>query len=119
MTTILGLGLGKFKSVACLDDPDTQKARDRTITTDPDPLRRHRPDLVVFETGTIAGWVADLCGELGLPCRVADPNNDGGVALGEAGGTEIKTPRQGHPAGPVWYGLDRRSALPPCASPRG
>ncbi len=80
MSTILGLDLGQFKSVACLYDPNSQEARDRTITTDPDSLRPflhgHRPDLVVFETCTIAGWVADLCGELGLPCRVADPNND-------------------------------------------
>jgi transposase len=80
MSTILGLDLGKFKSVACLYDPVTQEARYRTITTDPDTLRTflqlHRPDPVVFETCTIAGWVADLCDELGLERRVADPNND-------------------------------------------
>ena len=80
MTTILGLDLGKFKSVACLYDPDTHQARYATISTDPDSVRdflqRHRPDLVVFETCTIAGWVADTCGQLGLACRVADPNHD-------------------------------------------
>ncbi len=80
MSTILGLDLGKFKSVACLYDPQTQEARYSTITTDPDTLRvvlqQHRPELVVFETCTIAGWVADTCDELGLERRVADPNND-------------------------------------------
>ncbi len=77
MTTILGLDLGKFKCVACLYDPQTQEARYRTIATDPDVLRgflaAHRPDLVVFETCTLAGWVADLCTDLGLACRLANP----------------------------------------------
>mgnify|MGYP007071125238 FL=1 len=77
MTTILGLDLGKFKSVACLYDPQTQEARYRTSATDPDVLRgflaAHRPDLVVCETCTLAGWVADLCTDLGLACRLANP----------------------------------------------
>src|SRR5262245_58340117 len=41
MTSLLGLDLGKFKSVACLLDPDTQEGRDETIPTDPETLRRH------------------------------------------------------------------------------
>jgi transposase len=81
MTTILGLDLGKFKSVACLYDPETRAARYHTIATDPDVLRgflaAHRPDLVAFETCTVAGWVADTCSALGLAHRVANP-------LGEA-----------------------------------
>jgi transposase len=80
MTSILGLDLGKFKSVACLYDPNTQEARYETISTDPETLRRHlqrlRPDLVVFETCTVAGWVADLCDEMGSPRLVADPMNE-------------------------------------------
>ena len=35
MSTILGLDLGKFKSVACLYDPKTPEARYSTIATDP------------------------------------------------------------------------------------
>ncbi|MFL5281869.1 MAG: transposase, partial [Rhodopila sp.] len=77
MSTILGLDLGKFKSVTCLYDPQTQEARYSTITTDPDTLRvvlqQHRPELVVFETCTVAGWVADTCQELGLAYAVANP----------------------------------------------
>ncbi|MGE5754361.1 MAG: IS110 family transposase [Planctomycetaceae bacterium] len=80
MTTILGLDLGKFKSVSCLYDPSTLEARSSTITTDPDSFRkfleRERPDLVVFETCTIAGWVADLCAALGLAYLVANPMNE-------------------------------------------
>ena len=80
MNAILGLDLGKFKSVICVYRPKTQEAAYRTISTDPltlhAELQQLRPDLVVFETCTIAGWVADLCGELGLKCLVADPMNE-------------------------------------------
>src|SRR5262245_7658072 len=80
MTPILGLDLGKFKSVACLYDPDTTTARFTTIHTDPQGLRKllaaERPALVVFETCTVAGWVADTCAELGLPYAVANPMNE-------------------------------------------
>ena len=57
MSTILGLDLGKFKSVACLYDTDTTAARFTTIHTDPADLRKfleaERPGLVVF--GRVAG----------------------------------------------------------------
>lgn len=77
MSTILGLDLGKFKSVACTYDTETTAARFTTAPTDPPGLRAlleaERPGLVVFETCTVAGWVADLCAELGLPFEVANP----------------------------------------------
>ena len=31
MSTILSLGLGQFKSVACLNDPDTQETRNSNV----------------------------------------------------------------------------------------
>jgi transposase len=81
MTTILAIDLGKFKSVACTFDEDTEKYRFETVATDPDSFRdllvRAAPSTVLLETCTAAGWVHDLCGELGLECRVANP-------LGEA-----------------------------------
>ena len=40
MATILALDLGKFKSLACAYDPDSQRARFTTIPTDPHDLRR-------------------------------------------------------------------------------
>src|SRR3954464_8103855 len=80
MSAIIGLDLGKFKSVACSYDTDTTAARFATVPTDPADLRRHleaeRPSLVVFETCTVAGWVADLCQELGLPFAVANPMHE-------------------------------------------
>ena len=76
MASIIGIDLGKFKSVTCVYDPETSEATFATLPTDPEALRRAldriRPDLVVFEAGTVAGWLADLCRELGLPCLVAN-----------------------------------------------
>jgi transposase len=76
VSTILALDLGKYKSVACLYDRATAAARFHTLDTSPDHLRRlferHRPAVVVFEACALAGWVADLCAELGLPCKVAN-----------------------------------------------
>ena len=80
MSTILGLDLGKFKSVACAYDTTTTVVRFTTVPTDPDDLREllaaERPGLVVFETCTVAGWVADTCAELGLAYQVANPMHE-------------------------------------------
>jgi hypothetical protein len=74
--TILAFDLGKYKSVACLYDRATAQAQFHTLDTTRDELRRlfdrHRPALVVFEACTLAGWVHDLCAELGLACQVAN-----------------------------------------------
>lgn len=81
MTTILGIDLGKFKSVFCVFVPETGEIRYETLPTDPmtfrDFLVRTAPTMTLFETSTAAGWVHDLCCELGLPRQVANP-------LGEA-----------------------------------
>src|SRR3954470_7926214 len=80
MSAIIGLDLGKFKSVACLYDTETTAARFTTVPTDPDGLKAllaaERPGLVVFETCTVAGWVADMCSELGLDFAVANPMHE-------------------------------------------
>src|SRR5262245_32631076 len=73
---ILALDLGQYKSVACAYAGDPAAARFESLTTDRDPLRRlfakHRPAVVVIEACALAGWVHDLCAELGLPCKVAN-----------------------------------------------
>jgi transposase len=73
---ILALDLGKYKSVACLYDPATAGARFDTLTTGRAELtrliQRHRPARVAIEACALAGWVHDLCGELGVPCQVAN-----------------------------------------------
>jgi transposase len=79
--TILAIDLGKYKSVACAYDRATAAADYRTVTTARPDLERliraARPAVVVIEACTPAGRVHDLCGELGVPCRVA---HTGGAA---------------------------------------
>jgi transposase len=74
---ILALDLGKFKSVACAYDKNNPDApRFETVTSDRQHLRRlfdkQRPAVVVVEACLLAGWVHDLCAELGLTCKVAN-----------------------------------------------
>ncbi len=73
---ILAIDLGKYKSVACLYARATADARFNTFTTSRHQLRQlfeqHRPAVVVIEACALAGWVYDLCTELGLVCKVAN-----------------------------------------------
>src|SRR5262245_42191198 len=74
-STILAIDLGKFNSVLCWFDPDARAERFRTTPTTPDDLRRELTRLpvarVVFEACSQAGWVHDLCEQLGVPALVA------------------------------------------------
>src|SRR5262249_44781867 len=73
---ILALDLGKYKTAACAYAPDPAPARLESLATDRARLRKllakHRPAVVVVEAFALSGWVADLCQELGLVCRVAN-----------------------------------------------
>jgi transposase len=73
---ILAVDLGKYKSAACLYEPTTAEARFCSLRTGAaellDCLERHRPAVVVIETGALAGWVYDLCRAAGFPCHVAN-----------------------------------------------
>ena len=79
---ILAIDLGKFKSVACRYFTETGKAEFLTVLTHviefEQLLRKERPDLVVIETCSIAGWVHDLCCHHGVQCDVAQPSNVAG-----------------------------------------
>lgn len=74
---ILALDLGKFKTAVCHYDRDTTEATFETIRTGLDVFRtlieNANADVVVFETCTPAGWVADLCDKLDQPYFVANP----------------------------------------------
>ena len=69
-SAIVALDLGKYKRVACLYDGDPAAAAFVSFPTDRGRLRRlfaeHRPAAVVLEACLLAGWVHDLCHELGL-----------------------------------------------------
>jgi transposase len=75
MDIILAVDLGKYNSVLCRYAPDTRDAAFHTVRTTPDDLSRELTRLpvarVVFEACSQAGWVHDLCGQLGLPATVA------------------------------------------------
>ncbi|MDX2243811.1 MAG: IS110 family transposase [Leptolyngbyaceae cyanobacterium bins.302] len=75
---ILAIDLGKFKSVACLFDTDTNQAEYETITMQrlalEDLLNRHQPQQVVIETCTNSHWVHDICQAQGYEVLVANPN---------------------------------------------
>jgi len=75
-TTILAIDLGKYKCVACAYDRATTAAEFRTVTTSRAEVERlirdSRPAVVVIEACTLAGWVHDLCDEIGVPCEVAN-----------------------------------------------
>lgn len=80
MTKIIGLDLGKFNSTSCTFMTDDGEVRFQSLPTTVARLRefleRERPDLVVFEACTQAGWVADLCRSLGFKYAVANTNGE-------------------------------------------
>jgi transposase len=77
---ILALDLGKIKSVGCLFDSETAEHAYETVRSTPFAihqfLERRRPDRIVFETSSMAGWVYDVAAQLGVPIEVANPNHE-------------------------------------------
>jgi transposase len=85
--TILGLDLGKFKSVCCVTDAATGAHRFETIGTTPAALHellvRHAgttttpaQTLLVVEACDAAGWVHDLAATLGVAVTVVHTQGD-------------------------------------------
>jgi transposase len=74
--TILAIDLGKYKSVACVHVQDTGEIRFTTLETTRAELHKligkERPAVVIIEACLLAGWVHDLCAELGVRCLVAN-----------------------------------------------
>src|SRR3954466_16382311 len=76
VSPILAIDLGKYKSVACVYDGDPAAARFLSFITCRAELVRlvgqHPEALVVIDACALAGWVHDLCVELGHTCLVAN-----------------------------------------------
>jgi transposase len=89
-TTILGLDLGKFKSVCCVMDAATGRHAFETLATTPHALHEllagHAAGagttspaaqaLLVVETCDVAGWVHDLAVALGVAVTVVHTQGD-------------------------------------------
>ena len=75
-TTILAIDLGKYKCVACVHDQDSGEYRFTTFDTSRAELgtllTKEQPAVVIIEACLLAGWVHDLCGQVGVPCLVAN-----------------------------------------------
>jgi transposase len=81
MRTILALDIGKFKTVACRITNDVSEVpMYYTRPSTPDKFRelflKTKPTLVAIEACSLAGWVVDLCRELGIEIIVAHPGGD-------------------------------------------
>jgi transposase len=80
MSRILAIDLGKFTSVTCLLDTDTNQTEFWSMTTDRQyllaVLKRFDPDLVVIESCGLAGWVHDVCTAEGYQVLVCNPNQE-------------------------------------------
>src|SRR5215468_8036030 len=72
---ILSVDLGKFQSTACIYFPDGKHSFCALASTREELtalLLRVRPHTVVIEACALAGWVHDLCQQLGFACEVAN-----------------------------------------------
>ena len=71
---IIAIDLGKFKSMFCFHDSDTQNYPTSAAPTASDyfesVFKSQKPDLVVVEACGPSGWVSDLCQELEIPIIV-------------------------------------------------
>jgi transposase len=74
--TILAIDLGKYKSVVCILDQVSGEYRFTTLDTSRAELRnllsKEPPAVVLIEACLLAGWVLDLCNEVGVRCLVAN-----------------------------------------------
>lgn len=73
---ILAIDLGKRTSVACVYDADSGKTPFRKMPTSPETLQQviqfAKPDRVVIEICSSAGWVSDLVTEMGIEVQIAN-----------------------------------------------
>jgi len=70
----------KFNSAVCIFTKSSFKSKFRTVKTDSqefhDLFIELEPDIVLFEAGSSAGWIADLLTALNIPFEVANTNHE-------------------------------------------
>jgi transposase len=77
---ILALDLGKYKTVGCAYEAESGNHQFQRSFTTPAGLRKMvqevKPDRVVIEICSIAGWVCDLLWAMGIEVQVANTSDD-------------------------------------------
>ena len=77
---ILALDLGKYKTVGCAYESESGVHQFQRSFTTPAALRKLvqevKPDRVVLEVCSIAGWVCDLLREMGIEVQVANTSDE-------------------------------------------
>lgn len=77
---ILAIDLGKFNSMCCFFDTDTQEYRFQAVATNrrylTAVLTNHEIDLVVMEACGPSGWISDLCQEHKITTLVCSTNEE-------------------------------------------
>src|ERR1700690_3861265 len=80
MSKILAIDLGKFKSVSCLLNTETNETEFWTLETSRHYLhtilKHYKPEQVVIESCSIAGWIHDVCAEEGYQVLVCSANEE-------------------------------------------
>ncbi len=81
MGNILAIDLGKFNSAVCIFDRSSLKSKFKTIRTRKQIMHdlfvdyQDQIEIVLFETGSQMGWVADILWALNIPFKVANTNH--------------------------------------------
>ena len=77
---ILAIDLGKYNSMCCFYDTETQKAEFQKAETTRRYLtavmKSRKIDLVVMEACGPSGWISDLCSDLELKTLVCSTNDE-------------------------------------------
>ena len=77
---ILALDLGKYKTVGCEYESESGAHRFKRSFTTPAGLQKMvqevKPERVVIEVCSIAGWVCELMGAMGIAVQVANTSDD-------------------------------------------
>ena len=80
MSNILAIDLGKNNSAVCIFDRSSLKCRYKTLRTRKQVMHdlfvdyQDQIEIVLFETGSQMGWVADILWALNIPFEVANTN---------------------------------------------
>ncbi len=79
MMNILAIDLGKFNSMCCFYNTDTNEYRFQVAATTRHYLssvfKNHKIDLIVMEACGPSGWISDLCQQFGLKTLVCSTND--------------------------------------------